>query len=513
MHHAGGIAEESIDLVAQGRRSALVIPIRHRAPKTADAVASGRLGPGAQQVQGFSPGQIRVLILRGHRRQGVGLAEAIIGVERPTHHGLAELRLRRQLRQLRHGHVNVFIGNRARGLQHNLRLGVGQERGHGRIALTPQRDQGRQPHGRRFVPAQLRHRQGLAQSLQRHDPAMAHDRVTIIVTPQHGHHGVRVVAANFTERNRRLRLGAGVVAAEQLNQAGHSGLGLGFAEDLGRLRLHFAVRITQQRYQRAVLVLPVARQLAETPHRVQPRQPFALPGNASQRFGVGFGHQLELGGLSHAHIRMTKKIAQSVGVDLVEALAEQLLHRGRIAQGLVGIGDAIDTALAGHGPAVDPVRNIGVTIEAELHIGRQRLPHQSTGLLYLEVRAHRRVTNGVHAAARGAAFEIAHEKHIGVLIAQTDAGIIGQPRWAIADIGHGRNAMGGFAVGETHALIQPRAAARGPRGSLKKLPANAPAAVAAFHGIDPARGVATVGVIVAGKQVAVRVKGQLLRIP
>ena len=45
---------------------------------------------------------------------------------------------------------------------------------------------------------------------------MAHDRVGIIVAPQHGHHCVCVVAANFTERNRRLHLGAGVVAAEQL---------------------------------------------------------------------------------------------------------------------------------------------------------------------------------------------------------------------------------------------------------------------------------------------------------
>ena len=78
---------------------------------------------------------------------------------------------------------------------------------------------------------------------------------------------------------------------------------------------------------------------------------------------------------------MTQKIAQAVGVDLVEALAEQLLHRGRLLR-FVGVSDAIDTALAGHGPAVDPVRNIGVPIEAELHIGHQRLPHQSTGLLY-----------------------------------------------------------------------------------------------------------------------------------
>ena len=46
---------------------------------------------------------------------------------------------------------------------------------------------------------------------------MAHNRVGIIVTPQHGHHGVCVVAANFTERNRRLRLSAGVVAAQQLD--------------------------------------------------------------------------------------------------------------------------------------------------------------------------------------------------------------------------------------------------------------------------------------------------------
>ena len=66
-----------------------------------------------------------MFILRCHSRQDIGLAEAIISVERPAHHGLAELRLRRQFRQSWHGHINVFIGNRARGFQHDVWLDVG----------------------------------------------------------------------------------------------------------------------------------------------------------------------------------------------------------------------------------------------------------------------------------------------------------------------------------------------------------------------------------------------------
>ena len=72
--------------------------------------------------------------------------------------------------------------------------------------------------------------------------------------------------------------------------------------------------------------------------------------------------------------------------------------------------------------------------------------------------------------------------------------------------------MGGHAVGETHALVQPRTAPARPRFFFDELPADAPAAVAAFHGVHPTRGIAAVGIIVAGEEVAKLIKRQLLRI-
>ena len=153
-----------------------------------------------------------------------------------------------------------------------------------------------------------------------------------------------------------------------------------------------------------------------------------------------------------------------------------------------------------------------MTVITKLHVGYQSSPHQLTGALRSEMRALGRVANGVDATAPGAAAKVAHKERVLILITETNSGIIGEAGRAIADVGDRRNAMGGLAVRETHALVQPRAAAGGPRCALKELPADAPAGVAAFHGVHPARGIATVGIVVAGEKIPVRVKGQFLRI-
>ena len=49
-------------------------------------------------------------------------------------------------------------------------------------------------------------------------------------------------------------------------------------------------------------------------------------------------------------------------------------------------------------------------------------------------------------------------------------------------------------------------------GTFHELIADAPAAIAAFHDINPARLIAAVGVVVAGEQVAVLIENQVLRI-
>ena len=67
-------------------------------------------------------------------------------------------------------------------------------------------------------------------------------------------------------------------------------------------------------------------------------------------------------------------------------------------------------------------------------------------------------------------------------------------------------------VRKTHFFVQPRAAPGGPRCTIKKLPADAPATVAALDGVHPAGRVATVRVVVAGKQIAELVKRQFLRV-
>ena len=153
-----------------------------------------------------------------------------------------------------------------------------------------------------------------------------------------------------------------------------------------------------------------------------------------------------------------------------------------------------------------------MAIVAKFHVRHQRAPHQLASALRGEVRALGSVANGVDPAAAGTATEVAHEERVLILITQAHAGIIGETRRTVADVRDGRYAMSCLAVRETHALVQPRAAAGGPRCALEELPADAPAGVAAFHGVYPARGIAAVGIVVAGEKIPVRVKGQFLRI-
>ena len=112
---------------------------------------------------------------------------------------------------------------------------------------------------------------------------------------------------------------------------------------------------------------------------------------------------------------------------------------------------------------------------------------------------------GVNAAAGESAAEIAFEKVIVVVVRKPGAGVIRDAARPGAHVGHGRDQVGGVGIllHLPELLIHPRPAAD---GVVIPLISDAPTAVAAFDDIDPAGGVAVVGVVVAGEEIAVVVE-------
>src|SRR5262249_54875719 len=94
---------------------------------------------------------------------------------------------------------------------------------------------------------------------------------------------------------------------------------------------------------------------------------------------------------------------------------------------------------------------------------------------------------------------------------QADARVISQPGRPVSEVGDWRNDVrrltGERRVPELFLIPRPTRVRR-----LEELVTDPPAAVAPFDEIDPARAVAAVGVILAGKEVAELIEGELLRV-
>src|SRR5262249_15980 len=113
-----------------------------------------------------------------------------------------------------------------------------------------------------------------------------------------------------------------------------------------------------------------------------------------------------------------------------------------------------------------------------------------------------------YAAAGRSAAEIDEKEMVIVFFRQAEARIKRQPRRAVSEIGNGRDDVRGLPV----VLRMPELLAVPGPAVRKVLVIHPPAALAPFDQIHPAGLVAAVGIVVAGKQVAELVEGQLLGI-
>ncbi len=165
-------------------------------------------------------------------------------------------------------------------------------------------------------------------------------------------------------------------------------------------------------------------------------------------------------------------------------------------------------------PAVHPVRHVDVAVVTEFDVGPEDRPDELVGVCQLERGSFRFHRETADAAVTSRAAEVAHEEVTLVSIRKSDAWVVGQSGGAVAEIDDRRNDVSGlhgrgFIVGSIrvpHAFAVPRSAI------FEVLKVHPPTCVAAFDDIHPPSHVATVGVVLAGKQVAIVIECQLLRI-
>ena len=162
------------------------------------------------------------------------------------------------------------------------------------------------------------------------------------------------------------------------------------------------------------------------------------------------------------------------------------------------------------GPAVDPIGVIERTVRAEFDIGGKRFPEELFVAVEFEGSAFWLEGESVNAAA-GAAAKIAKEEMAAVFLGKAGAGIMCETGWAVAEIGEGRDDVGGliFELGIPEFLGVPWAAA-GRR--VEMLVTDTPAAIAAFDEMNPSGAIATIGIVVSGEKISEIVEGEFLRI-
>ena len=172
----------------------------------------------------------------------------------------------------------------------------------------------------------------------------------------------------------------------------------------------------------------------------------------------------------------------------------------------------VNPSLLGHFPALDPVAEIEGAVGTEIGVGRQHRPDELPGIDELERCSLGLEREGANPALTARTAEVDQEEVVLELGGEEgDARVISQPGWAIGDVGDRRDDVRRLAGerGIPEPFLVPGASAV---RRFDELVADPPSAVAPFDHVNPASLVAAVGVIVAGKEVAILIKCQLLRV-
>ena len=132
-------------------------------------------------------------------------------------------------------------------------------------------------------------------------------------------------------------------------------------------------------------------------------------------------------------------------------------------------------------------------------------------LRQFEVRAFRFEREGVDATVGAAAAKVHQKEMVLETVGQPGAGKVSHAGRTARDVGDGRDNVGSLALKlRIPKLLRVERSAR--VRSLHELITDAPAIVAALHHVNPAGLVAAVRIVVSGKQVAVLIEHEVLRV-
>ena len=223
------------------------------------------------------------------------------------------------------------------------------------------------------------------------------------------------------------------------------------------------------------------------------------------------GGEFELRGAADAHVGVAEQrgefgggLFRVIGGDEGFGLGDDRVF------GVGGIGDGVDAAALGLGPAVGPVGPIETAIGTEFHIGGQRAAEETLRGIDGVGRAGGFQFVGEDARAGDVADESRDEQRAAVGIIETGARIIRDTRGAVLEVGERGEVVGGLAgvAREPEALAVPRTGVAH-RGVLIT---DAPTGVAALDDVHEAFHVALVAVVVAGEEIADFVEKEVLGI-
>ncbi len=377
--HLIGTGQQGLELAAQGVGRRLGRTRAQRLRKPRHPIAPPRPGPGAEQPGRLHAERLRLAGSGSEASQGggvVGLGQTVVGVQGPPQQRFRLIRSIQGSRQRRQRGGDRLIVDRTGRLGTDARVGILKQLGDLGCPLSSQRHGRRQPHRWRRVAGRCQ--QGLpVRGRQGQGTGVAQVGVA-----------VGILAEQRDHRRRRLAIGFGVGQGEgreepdprrrvpkQRQQRSRRG-GVTLAQRPRRLRPQLRIVFLEQADQcRRCLGLAAACQLPQAPHGVQPNGSVrrVVRRIGQHRHGLSpHRDQGKLRLLPHAQVLVAQENHQFSDRLALEPRGQQfpgLFNLG--PAGDFGVREAINPALAGQSPAIDPIADVEAAVRAELAIGGQ----------------------------------------------------------------------------------------------------------------------------------------------
>ena len=494
------------------------------------AIEWRRRRPDAERRNRFEAQRLRHAAPRregGDTTRVFGAAEAQVRADRAPQQRLArESRVVEEARQRRQRAGDAaLVVDRPRRFGDDELVRVGEVLRDAFTAKAPERDDGGKTDAARRVRVKSVHR-GDAEPRQRERAGVAEVHVLVVVLREHVHErgrDTRLGAADSAERFGGEEPHARRTSRERRDERGDGRRITGVAEHLRGLCPHFRLAVTEKRDQRGRLARVGARELAQSPNRMQSCEVGALQPCAArlaargrdERRLVAAADQLELAAQPHAHVGVAEPVAErraALGRHVGRKHAAHL--EPRIGRGCRWCVELPHAPIALRIPAGDPIGQVDRAIRADLHAGRQD-PAQDLGVRrQLDARAALVHLERKDARGRGVAREVRHEKMLAPAIVERHARMVDEARRRRRVRRHRRREVGGLPVEPRaeHPFVDPHVVAVvGEVGVLAVLPGRSPARVAAVRNVDEPFGFAGMVPVVVHRDQSCRARRTRIR--